>query len=231
MGPSRCPIQPNDPRMVPILRVGEAAFFLGVPRSTLQRWMSSRHGLVTRRPGARRTLPSVPFVGLAEASVVLAFLKAGVPLARIWPALVRLQKEIGIEHVLASKRLYTDGAEVLWHLSTGHGPQSPVGDLVVCRNDQLVLSPTVEQYLRLITYDEAGWATRLRLSRFGDVPVIVDPLRAFGRPLIDHGVGVRVEDVLDMSAAGEPPQGIAEAYDLPVSYVEGILAVAEAKAA
>jgi len=56
----------------------------------------------------------VPFIGLAEGYVLAALRKAGVSLQRIRPALNHLQRELGLEHALASRRLYTDGAEVLY---------------------------------------------------------------------------------------------------------------------
>ena len=56
----------------------------------------------------------MPFIGFAEAYVLSAFRRAGVPLQRIRPAVDVLSSEIGLEHALASKKLYTDGAEVLY---------------------------------------------------------------------------------------------------------------------
>lgn len=97
----------------------EAARYLGVPVSTFRSWV---HGYERRRQGRRpvrgvfivTTLPRdagvcVPFIGLAEAHALAAIRNAGVPLQRIRPALVQLSEELGIEHVLASRSLYTDG--------------------------------------------------------------------------------------------------------------------------
>jgi hypothetical protein len=58
-----------------------------------------------QRPGD----PAVPFIGLAEAYALTAFRSAGVPMQRIRPAIDALYRELGLEHALASKRLYTDG--------------------------------------------------------------------------------------------------------------------------
>jgi hypothetical protein len=63
----------------------------------------------------------VPFVGLAEGMMLAAIRQAGVPLQRIRPALVRLSEELGIEHALASRALYTDGAEVLYDFAESQG--------------------------------------------------------------------------------------------------------------
>jgi hypothetical protein len=70
--------------------------------------------------------PVIPFVGLAEGLVLTAMRRAGVPLQRIRPALARLDEELGLQHALASSRLYTDGAEVVVDSARGFGqPISP----------------------------------------------------------------------------------------------------------
>ncbi len=56
----------------------------------------------------------MPFIGFAEAFVLASFRRAGLPLQRICPAVEALAREIGVEHALASKRLYTAGAQVLF---------------------------------------------------------------------------------------------------------------------
>jgi hypothetical protein len=65
----------------------------------------------------------MPFIGLAEAYALAAFRHAGVPMQRIRPAIDVLARELGVEYALASRRLYTDGAEV--HLLGTDGPDLP----------------------------------------------------------------------------------------------------------
>jgi CRISPR/Cas system-associated protein Csm6 len=74
-----------------------------------------------------------------------------VPLQRIRPAVEVLAKEIGVEHALASKRLYTDGAEVLFDYATKHSERE-VMDLVVVRTQQRQFSEIVKGYLKRIHY-------------------------------------------------------------------------------
>ncbi len=108
---------------VPLYSVSEAARYLGVPASTFSTWAQGyvRHptetrnevkgsAIVTALPRRSPSDASIPFVGLAEGLVLAAIRRAGVPLQRIRPALARLGEEFGLEHVLASKYLYTDGA-------------------------------------------------------------------------------------------------------------------------
>lgn len=140
--------------------IGEAAACLSVPPSTLTTWAYGykRRGTGTRRFRADPTVtavrpehrrdPAVPFIGLAEAYTLAAFRKAGVPMQRARPAVDVLARELGLEHALASRRLYTDGAEVLYDYAqlAGDTPEGESGrELVVVRNNQRVFSEVVEQ--------------------------------------------------------------------------------------
>ena len=107
---------------VPLYTVAEAARFLGVPSTSFRNWARGyRATFRTRQPVAGRPIvtsldaarlhPSIPFIGLAEGFVVNAFRRAGVSLQHIRKAVAVLEREIGIDHALASRRLYTDGAK------------------------------------------------------------------------------------------------------------------------
>jgi hypothetical protein len=106
--------------------IGEAAGYLAIPPSTLTTWA---YGYERRQAGTRNASakpivtavrperagdPAMPFIGLAEGYALAAFRHAGVPMQRIRPAIDVLARELGLEHALASRRLYTDGAEVLY---------------------------------------------------------------------------------------------------------------------
>jgi uncharacterized protein (DUF433 family) len=150
----------NDPRLSrAIFTLREAAGYLDVPKSTVHAWArasDSKAPLITTFPrsGAQAT---VPFIGFAEAYVLSAFRRAGVPLQRIRPAVEVLSGTIGIAHALASERLYTDGAEVLYDYAANRD-EDELLELVVVRTGQ---------------------------HQFAEV--VVDPHVAFGLPLVAHG--------------------------------------------
>lgn len=109
----------------PLYGLGEAAGYLAVPPSTLTTWAygyerrRAGDGVVVARPvitavRPRRHEAAVPFIGLAEAYALAAFRQAGVPLQRIRLAIDTLDRELGLRYALASRRLYTDGAEILY---------------------------------------------------------------------------------------------------------------------
>ena len=172
--------------------------------------------------------PSIPFGGLAESLVLTSFRAAGVPLQRIRPALAVLTRELGVQHALASRQLYTDGAEVLFDFAENAADAEVVDsikELVVLRSGQRVFADVVRQYLKRITYAADGWASRLELPQYQRAKVFVDPTINFGQPFFASG-GVRVEDVLERWWAGEDMQSLAEDFGVPLSQIEEAARVA-----
>src|SRR5215217_4848741 len=99
----------DDPRVArPVFTLHEAALHLALPPSTLHscaRPAGDQQPVITCFPTRGREA-TVPFIGFAEAYVLSAFRRAGVPMQRIRPAVKILADNIGVEHALASRRLY-----------------------------------------------------------------------------------------------------------------------------
>jgi uncharacterized protein (DUF433 family) len=219
--------------------IGEGAAYLAIPSSTLASWAYGykRHvhggGTSTTRPvitavrPERRDEAAMPFIGLGEAYALAAFRKAGLPMQRIRPAIDALASELGLAHALASRQLYTDGAEVLYDYAQ-HAGDTPEGEsareLVVVRNGQRVFTEVVDQYLRRIDFASDGYAQLIRLPQYRLVEVTVDPDHAFGRPRLIHG-GAKVDDVIDLFLAGEPVDAVAAEFGLSRDEVEDVLRV------
>jgi uncharacterized protein (DUF433 family) len=211
---------PQDDRRVSVglYTTSEAARYLGLPVSTLQAWISHRQDkepLVTTV--ARKGYDAgIPFIGFAEAFVLQTARRAGVPRHRIRAGVEAVRSELGLQHALASKLLYTDGAELLVKYAAEDD------DLDVARTRQRQLTATVKGQLQLISYADDGYATRLELPSYGAAHVVVDPQVAFGYPLIKLA-GARVKDVLDRFWAGEALRTIAYDFDLSDEEVEAIV--------
>jgi len=223
----------------PLYTVAEAARYLDVPASTLATWAKGyrRAGkgrpavtgspVLTTVPSPRRG-PVIPFVGLAEGLVLTAMRRAGVPLQRIRPALARLDEELGLQHALASSRLYTDGAEVLYDYGeTGEDEEAAraARELVVVRSDQRVFNEVVEAYLRRLEFADDGYVQLIRLPAYEVAEVVVDPDRGFGQPIFARG-GARLEDALALFRAGEPLDVVAEEYGVPRAELEDAVRIA-----
>jgi uncharacterized protein (DUF433 family) len=215
----------RDPRFsVPLYTLSEASRYLLVPRSTLDSWAHGYERQPVGQPVVKGTqmitaihhdrgTAELPFVGVAEAYVLNAFRRAGVPMQRIRPSIDWLLRNVG-PHALASRDLYTDGAEVLWHFAQQSGEGSPddqvIKHLIVPRSGQYVFKDIVEHYLRQITFADK-YASMIRLTQFGDADVVLDPLRGFGQPVFSRS-GARVADALGPLRAGETFETVAEDY-------------------
>lgn len=230
---------------VPLYSVPEAAYYLGVPAPTFSTWA---YGYVRRprgRPavtgapvvtairGDRPGATTIPFVGLAEGLVLAAIRRTGVPLQRIRPALARLQAELGLKHVLASRALYTDGAEVIYDYAeqAGDTPEArSARQLVVVRKGQHVFTNVIDDYLHRVEFAGDGYAELIHLPQYRVAEVVADPRRGFGQPIFEHG-GAKLEDVLGSFRAGESLDALAQEYGVPVAELEDALRVATRRVA
>jgi uncharacterized protein (DUF433 family) len=164
--------------------------------------------------------------------VLAAVRRVGVPLQRIRPALAVLAHEIGLAHALASRRLYTDGAELLFdyteRMSSEDG--SALRELVVVRSGQRVFSDVVASYLRRIDYAPDGYAQLIRLPAYDKAEVVADPARGFGQPIFARGAA-RVADVLERFWSGDDIETLSVEFGVPVREIEDVLRAASRRAA
>jgi len=222
---------------VPLYTAAEAARFLGVPSSTFSTWAKG----YIRRPSGRaevagvpiltsvpgeRGFPTVPFVGLAEGIVLAAFRKAGVSLQHIRRAVTVLEREIGVDHALASRRLYTDGAVILFDYAESEHDD----ELTVVVTQQRVFSPIVEEYLQRIEHGRDGWAVRVASPVTARPIILVDPRRAFGQPIFVHGAAP-VDSIVGRVKAGDPIAEVADDFGVPEADVRDYLDAAVSLAA
>ena len=230
---------------VPLYTFAEAARIVDVPPTTLATWAKG----YVRRPRGRtevtgapvvtfvapqhRGEPSIPFVGLAETLVLAAVRRTGVPMQRIRPALLQLQQELRLDHALASRKLYTDGAELLFDYGERRR-DTPEGksvlNLVVVRSGQRVFTEVIDAYLRRIDYAKDGYPSLIHVPAYDHAQVVVDPTRAFGAPVFERG-GSRVEDVLGRFWAGESLEELSDEFGVPADQLEDVVRVVSRRAA
>jgi len=224
----------------PLYTMSETARYLDVPTSTLQRWA---RGVTPNSPERRRVQAEplitstgskgsrsavIPFVGLAEGYTLAAFRNAGVSVRRIRPAIEALIREFGFSHALASKNLYTDGADVLYDYASSEADddvRTASRQLVVVRNGQHVFTEVVDRYLRLVEFGSDNYATLIHLPAYRFADVVVDPLHGFGQPRFSRG-GARLQDALGMFEAGESLETVAAEYGVPREELEDAVRIA-----
>ena len=222
----------------PLYTIGEAADIVSVPAATLVTWARGyeRHfpggrvakgdPVVTDYGPASRHVPTMPFVGLAEAAFLAAIKRTGVPLQRIRPALAILRDDLGIEHALASDRLLSDGNEVLYSFAERVRSETGdylLGELMVVRNRQGVFTGVVADYLNNVTW-ERGYVKAMRLRRYRSAEVTVDPDIAFGAPILATS-GARVSDILERYRGGDSIKAVAREFGATSAEVEDLVRV------
>lgn len=225
---------------VPLYTMAEAARYVRVPSSTFRAWAKGYE--VNAEPGRRvsgapvitalpadRGQPSIPFVGLAEGLVLAAFRKAGVSLQHIRQAVPVLKAEVGLDHALASHRLYSDGAVILYDYANSRASDAEAAeDLAgVTRvvDNQRVFADVVRDYMQRITYGDDGFAIALSVPYGGNGLLRIRPEQAGGRPLFVRG-RAPLDAVLGRWRAGERMDDIAKDYEIPRDDLEDAIRVA-----
>lgn len=234
-----------DRFFAPLYTVADAARYLDVPSTTLATWT---HGyrrqsagrpevrgasILTALPAVGPRRPVIPFIGLAEGLVLTAMRHSGVPLQRIRPALAQLDTEFGLQHALASRRLYTDGAEILFDYAASTEDQQVADaarELVVVRNGQRVFNEVIQSYLRRLDFGVDGYPVLIHLPAYEPADVVVDPARGFGQPIFARG-GARLDDALQLFRAGEPLSTVADEYGISREDLEAAVRIATRRAA
>lgn len=226
---------------VPLYTTAQAARLVGMSPSTLSTWA---HGYERRSPGrppvkkgpvitALTTSeggPTIPFVGLVEATVVQAFRRTQLPLQRIRRALDILAAQGELEHALASRRLYTDGAKLLYDYAR-EADDGQLRLLTVVESGQRVFHEVISQYLKRISFDSNAWAIALTVPVTEREILRIRPDIADGEPLFIRG-GAPLSAVVSRYRAGEGVQAIARDYGTdPDDIAEAIGAIWPAAAA
>lgn len=216
----------------PLYTVAQASRYVGMPASTLATWakgytkrfpdrpMVIQGPVVTSVAASTPAGPTIPFIGLVEATVVQAFRQTGLPLQRVRRALQVLADQGELAHALASERLYTDGAQVLYDYASESGDQM-LRLLTVVDSGQRVFHEVIVDYLRRITFDDT-WATGLVLPVTERDVLRVTPAVASGDPIFLRG-GAPLSAVISRARAGESVTSIAADYEVPPADIEEAL--------
>ena len=195
--------------------------------STLRYWARPWSGgdpLITTTPSKPSgKLPTLPFIGFAEAFVIKAAIKAGVKPNRVREDIQGLKDYFGgIEHALAHRCVWTDGAEILYR----EIQDEPTADLYRGKDGQRQFRKAVQSQLQLINYGSDDFATRIFLPRY-KASVLVDPNIAAGAPLLEDS-GARVEDLISRHRAGDSPARLARDYGAEVGEIKKIVSTTAA---
>jgi uncharacterized protein (DUF433 family) len=161
-------------------------------------------------------------VNLIEALALSGFREMGVPLQRVRRALEFAGNSLGVEHLLASERILSDGLDLFWEFQErSHEAPALVN---MSRGGQRVFPDAVRRYLREVEWAKDTFAIRWwpGAAQATQGFVVVDPQRGFGAPVL-VGTGIKTEDVWSRFSAGESIEDLSEDYKLSIAQIESAL--------
>lgn len=221
----------GETRLLPNYTFSEAAFYLGIPVSTVRSWTKgytykTRLGLRRFEPplhpaGMKNGTGPLSFINLVELHVLDAMRRAyRIKMEKIRAAVSCLLQHYRIEHPLARIEFLTDGID-LYMENLGRVES-------VSARGQLVIREFLALALQRIEWDERGVAARLypftRINKESGEPkfIEINPDVAFGRPvLIDTGIPVDV--LIDRYKAGDSSASLADDYNCTTDMIEEVL--------
>lgn len=212
-----------DIRTTPLLTAREAAKHLGMPESTLDRWLATRAGncpLVHAIVPERRGWPRMPFLAIVEAYVLRSLRDLGLSMDEIRDSADFVRREFNDEFALANSRIASDGVTLFVKLADD--------SVIHPRSGQFGIRQVLDEYLRYIAWDKDGTPKFLRLRQYPEAAeVIIDPRFGWGAPVLAE-TKVPVESMLELWRNGEPIRVVASEFGLSEAVVEDVLRAAAA---
>ncbi len=209
----------------PAYPMAEVARYAHVPPATVRSWVVGREYATSggRKVWAPLIKPADPkarllsFNNLIEIHVLSAIrTEHGTPVREIRRAVDFAEQSLGIERLLLSKQLLTDGRHVfLEHLSEL---------LNLSRSGQFAMRAVLKGHLSRVDRDDRALPMRLfpfvrATDSVGPRLIAIDPAIAFGRPVVvTKAIATRV--IAERIDAGESPESVADDYEIGVSEVE-----------
>jgi len=196
---------------------------LGLTGGTARRWIEGYERGGRRYPPLIRTEVSgeelITWGEFVETRLLSEYREAGVPIVHLRPAIEKLREEFDSRYPLAHARPFLDveGRELVMRAQTDVGLERPL-QLVVVRNNQLVVADRARQFVESVEYKDD---IAERLHPAPDLrEVVIDPLRQFGEPVVRS---VPTEVIAEQVRAGDPPEMIMDLYELSRKQVDAAL--------
>jgi uncharacterized protein (DUF433 family) len=153
------------------------------------------------------------FRDLIELRFVKAFRDIGLSLPTIRECFKRAVEEIQDERPFSTRRFRTDGKSIFLDITNN----LPDGELIDLRRRQHVFRTVVEPSLKDLEFD-ASVVTRWFPLGMRRKSVVLDPTRAFGRPIVAR-VGVPTEVLVDAIKTEGSAERVAALYEVRVDEI------------
>lgn len=209
----------------PAYTLADAARYLKLPQPTLRSWILGR-GYPTRS-GTRHFRPLIrpaqahplflSFSNLIEAHVLRALrTEHGVSVQALREALGYAEKRLGVERLLLSPELRTEGGSLFLDRYRALINLSASG--------QLAMRKVFEDHLKRVEWNDSRIPIRiypfLTSERVGpERPIAIDPRIAFGRPVLARK-SISTQVIAQRIDAGEAVPDLAADYELSPAEIE-----------
>lgn len=205
----------------PVYGLSQVDRILGLKTGTARRWIDGYRRGTKSYPPVVRSEPTgdeiVTWGEFVEARLLSEYREAGVPLFKMRPVVELLRAELDTKYPLASARTWldVDGREIVRRAQEQTELDKRLALVEVVRTDQTMLewtAPAQEFADSAIWSDQSRDAVLISLRPLPEIPqVLVDPRRSFGEPSVR---GVRTDIIGELIRAGDPPEMIADMYEL-----------------
>lgn len=213
---------------VGLYNVLQAALLSGADVREVRRWLFGHRYVVARETRYSPPLwkseltgavkDQIGFRDLLELRVVKQFVIHGVRLPVIRDAIENARQMFGTTHPLTAHRFLTDGRRLFHDAEAAHG--SP--ELIDVSKRQMVFNSIIRPALFAgIEFGRDGLAKRWYPIPRSKV-IMLDPLHAFGRPVLAT-YGVSVETIVEAMAAEKDRATVGRLFDIPPGAVDAAL--------
>jgi uncharacterized protein (DUF433 family) len=207
----------------PVYGMGQVDRILKLRSGTARRWIDGYERAGKHyKPVVRDETTgddAVTWGEFVETRLLAEYRDEGIPMIRMRPVVERLRDEFGVHYPLAHFQPlgWPEGRELVAKVQDEVGLDREL--YIVLRTGQVAadLSPQAGAFFNAIDWskDENAVAESVRPLGPGS-PIVVHPLRSFGEPVVRS---VRTEILAEAVAAGDPPESVAERFELTVGEI------------
>lgn len=208
-----------------VMTAPEAARQLGIPSTTLIRWLEGEHRGGKWYPPVLREDPTgaadMSWGEIVEARYLRAYRAKSVPMQRLRPFISDMRQRFGVPYPLAHFKPFASGRRLLLEVQEQvHLPEN-LRVVYEVSTGQLILDPRVTGFLDRVEFADTENEEAVRIRPAGkDSPVVIDPLISSGASTVR---GTRTEILAEQASAGTPVDEIADDFGMPVELVKAAL--------
>lgn len=208
-----------------LMTAPEAARQLGIPATTLIRWLEGEHRQGRWYPPVLREDPTgepdMSWGEVVEARYLRAYRAKNVPMQRLRPFIADMRQQFGVPYPLAHFKPFAGGRRLLLEVQEQLQLPEKLRAVYEVSTGQLILDPRVVGFLERVDFADINDQEALRIRPAGkDSPVVIDPLISSGASTVR---GTRTEILAEQASAGTPVDEIAEDFGMAVELVKAAL--------